>query len=169
MSQERYMSISILWQLVLWYMLHTLFACTVSLTSIHTHTHTHTHIHTYTHVYTQSHTHTSSVSTINRGDEDYDFLLSNEDVCVWYFPHKLWDIMYQTVDTQCLDLNFQVQPWTYPVHVIYQPIFNIPVHAKICNLQPFAPVWTMPILKFVHILNVECRNDSMFNTPFNCL
>ena len=117
------------------------------------------------HGITHTHTHTLGYKHHQSRTMIFDYL--NEDVCVWYFPGKLWDIYVSIHGHIIFCLTFHIQPWRREhiscTHVVYWPVFNIPLFARVHNLQPLAhtpQAWTVHILKYVQIESVECRNTS---------
>ena len=124
---------------------------------IHMHKHTDRqtqHTHTHTHTYLQA-----------RANEDYDILLAKRGRACSTYYRKLWDTLCVKLWTHNLCMTFQRWTKDQTLCTLFSGFlfFNIPLYARVGNLQPFARIhksWTILVCNVVLGLMVECRSMS---------
>ena len=110
--------------------------------------------------HTNTHTHTGKPC---QSRTIFDSL--NEDVRV------LWDTLCVKLRTHNLCMTFQLWTEDQTLRTLFSLFFfNIPLYARVGNLQPFARIhksWTVLVCNVVHGLNVEFRSMSSVDSDYN--
>ena len=85
-------------------------------------------------------------------------------MCVFdVLPATVGHFVCKIADTQLVYDFSAVNRGPNPVHVIFSLFFNIPLYARVGNLQSFARIhksWTVLVCNVVLGLNVECWSMS---------
>ena len=120
-----------------------------------------------TNLYTQfthtlTHTHTAQTHTCkHRQSRTMIFNSLNKDVHVRHTTGNCGHFVCTIADTQLVYDFWALNRGPNPVHIIFFFFFNIPLYARVGNLQPFACIhksWTILVCNVVFGLMVECRS-----------
>ena len=84
-------------------------------------------------------------------------------------PATVGHFVCKIADTQLVYDFSALNRGPNPVHVIFSFFFNIPLYARVGNLQPFACIhkWTILVCNVVLGLMVECRHMFSVDGAYN--